>query len=724
MKYWLLTTEFPPFYGGGISTYNFYTAKMLTQKGHQVSVFVNDQTVKDIVVSYSGGARIIRFNPVSTNSTAFLGHTTSLSYEFAHIIRKFVEREGKPDVIEAQEYLGIAYYLLQYKYLKYDWCKDIFMLITMHSPAYLYLEYNHVPLFQYPNYWIGEMERFCIQAADIVISPSQYLIDEVRKRAEFSHTNFYVIPNPFEFQIDTQTLEAPAIQEEIVFFGKLSAQKGTFRLLHYFKELWDNGFADSLFLIGGQDIVYHPEGNTMGNIVRKNYKEYVDKGLLRLESQLKPADIINRLARAKIAIVPSTVDNLPYVVMEMMSLGIVVLVSKQGGQSEVVTDSVDGFVFDHDQAGSFSSQLYKILRLNSKQRAAISANAVKRIANAYNLNTIYERKIIVVKAMLERDISKKDFPFIKLSAHQGKRVTVSSKGSLSVVIPYFNMGQYIDETVESLLNSSLHPAEIIIVNDGSTVYESIVKLQQYRSDSRFRVIDITNQGLANARNTGAESAKGEYLAFLDADDKVAPTYYEKAVKVLKEYSNVQFVGAWTQYFEGSNKVWPTFSPEPPLILFHNLVNSSALVYKRSAFLAAGKNDRNMPFQGLEDYESVISLSSKGFSGVVIPETLFYYRVRKNSMIRGVSKVKKQILIDYICSKHRDFYATFATDIYSLVSANGSGTKLDNPSKDLQLNSNIPFNNQLAKELLSFIKRNKHLKHIAYRAYNILNKYSL
>src|SRR5688500_10750483 len=111
---------------------------MLFQNGHDVSVFVNDTVVNEFNIESQDGIRIIRFNPSRTGSSNFLGHVTSISYEFAHIVKEFVSKEGQPDIIEAQEYLGIAYYLLQYKHLLFDWCKDVPVLITMHSPSFLY----------------------------------------------------------------------------------------------------------------------------------------------------------------------------------------------------------------------------------------------------------------------------------------------------------------------------------------------------------------------------------------------------------------------------------------------------------------------------------------------------------------------------------------------------------------------------------------------------------
>ncbi len=718
MKYWLLTTEYPPFFGGGISTYCKFTAKMLVDRGFNVTIFVHDNSVYDVDVKIIDKCRVVRFNSQRSDASEFLGYVTNISYSFAKILEKYINIEGSPDVLEAQEYLGIAYYILQFKKLQYDWCKDIPVIITMHSPSFLYLEYNQVSTFKYPNYWIGEMERFCIQAADLLISPSQYLIDDVEKRFSITNPNLYLLPNPYDFQ--EVELQKDNDLTEIVFFGKLSVQKGTFKLLAYFKNLWDNGFMEPLVLIGGQDIVYHPEGKEMGDIVRSNYKNYISKGLLQLEDKIPPSEVKKRIGKAKVVIVPSIVDNLPYVVMEMMSLGLVVLVSKQGGQAEIVQDEVCGYIFDHDDPESFYIKLKKILSLTPEDRALMGNKAINRIKEYYNLQRIFDLKSSLINKMNSTSEGTINFPFIRQTVVSNTTVELKSD-LLSIVVPYYNMGNYIDATMLSLENSVYGNKEIIIVNDGSNDPASLNKLNKYRSKQGVIVYDIENKGLGNARNFGAEMSKGSFLAFLDADDTVSPDYYTKAIKVLTTYNNVHFVGAWTKYFDGSNNVWPTFAPEPPIILYHNTINSSALVYKRESFLASGMNDTTMAFQGLEDYESVISMTNKGMNGVVLPEKLFNYRVRKNSMIRGISSSKKILLHQYISFKYRYLYSRFTFETLNLLNSNGPGIALDNPSLDYNLMDKLPFNNRYSKKAISILKRNKQAKKIAYLIYKIIAK---
>jgi len=722
LNYWLLTTEYPPFFGGGISTYCYNTAMMMAENGHSVSVFINDPAVSDFVSEQKEGIRLVRFNPYRTKSSYFLGHNTNISYEFSQIVKLFIEREGKPDIIEAQEYLGVAYYLLQYKHLLYEWCKNIPIVITMHSPSFLYMEYNQVPMYKYPNYWICEMERFCLQAATFIISPSKYMLDELRKRFTLTNENVEIIANPFKSRRGVESV-SDSHNGEIIFYGKLTPQKGAFKLLYYFKHLWENGFERPLTIIGGQDIVYQPEDLSMGDWIKKNFKKYVANGYLKIEGKIKPSQITDRIQGAEIVIVPSMNDNLPYVVFEMMALGKVLLVSKQGGHSEVIENGIDGFVFDHEYPDTFYDQLNKTLTLTTGERKEIALNALKKVSEKYSLETIYKEKIKILEKILSGSIARKgDFPFIR----PGKReINIKNNpgttGLLSVVVPYYNMGLYIDDTIQSILQSDFPDKEIIIVNDGSTDEFSIKKLDEYTNNPVIKIVSGPNKGLAHSRNMGAENASGEFLAFLDADDKIAATYYSSAIRALSGYDNIDFVACWTEYFGGSDKRWPAFLPEPPIILYHNTVNSSALVYKRNSFIQLGKNDKSMAFQGLEDYESVISILAKGGHGVVLPEVLFYYRVRQDSMIRHISKTKKLLLYQHISHKHKDFYATFASENFNLLNANGPGIVLDNPSLDYYLAEKLPFRGKLSAKLVSMIKQNSFMKAIAYRVYRLVKK---
>lgn len=709
MNYWLLTTEYPPFHGGGISTYCHFTARMLSEAGYTVTVFVQDDSIGDYVESSTGGVRLVRWNSNRNKLHGSLGYAARLSYGFAEMVRLFIEKGERPDVIEAQDYLGIAYYLTQFKHLGYSFLQDIPILITLHSPAFVYLEYNRVPTYRFPDFWTGEMEKQAIKAADLLVSPTHFLVEEIGRFMDISDKRVTVLANPYATKEESGV--ARFTRNKIVYYGKLSPQKGSFELLEYFKELWDGGFPHALHIIGGTDIVYHPEMQTMGQLVEQRYVRYIREGLLQLHGKISPDEIRGRLQDAHVILVPSIVDNLPYVVMETMSLGKVVLASVQGGQREMIEEGVSGFVFDHTKPGSFADKLTQVLELTDDDVLRIGAAACQRVKSHYSFSTIAPQKMKIFEEV--SGLPDDHFPFLYQEDCPAEATSYDEGDLLSIVIPYYNMGAYIEECVQSVRASTYTNWEVLIVNDGSTDPVSLQKLEQLAKWERVRVLHQPNKGLAITRNEGAAAAQGKFLAFLDADDRVAAFYYEKAIRALVKNKNVYFAGAWTRYFENSDRLWATFTPQPPYLLIHNPVNSSGLVYKRSAFLAGGTNDRRVDY-GLEDYESVISMLHRGFNGVVLPEELFFYRVRSGSMIRSITREKLLYSNKYIAEKHADYYTKFAVQTVNLLNANGPGYFFDNPTVAVRVSSTTIRESELLLKMKSFVKGNQLLKKIVLR----------
>jgi glycosyltransferase involved in cell wall biosynthesis len=103
--------------------------------------------------------------------------------------------------------------------------------------------------------------------------------------------------------------------------------------------------------------------------------------------------------------------------------------------------------------------------------------------------------------------------------------------SVSVIVPAYNAARYIGDALESLLSQTRVPDEIIIVNDGSTD-ETRQVVTKYK-DSRIEYVEQQNGGISSARNRGMQRASGDYIAFLDADDRWRKTMLEKQLAVLE-----------------------------------------------------------------------------------------------------------------------------------------------------------------------------------------------
>lgn len=704
MNYWLLTTEYPPEHGGGIGTYCFQTATMLAKFNVNTSIFIADFNIpKTTIENPEKFIRIIRFNPNQSEAIEYLGSATLVAYSFLEIITEFIEIETPPNFIESQEYNGIAYFILQSKLCLNPLLSKTPIIITAHAPSFLYWKFNKVDIFKQPNFWICEMEKFCLKAADKLIFPSQYLKDVLKSEIDLSEQNVSHIPNPFQSEVLDENVITGA--NKLLIYGKLSPQKGSFKVLEYFENLWENGFQYSLTIIGGQEIVYHPLKKTMGQILKTKYKKFVSNSLLSFHNKIDLTKQNHILSEFDIVIFPSIVENLPYAVIEMMQIGKVVLASKQGGQSEIIDHGKSGFLFDHNIENDFFEKVKTVVSLNLVERKEISNNAIKTIKNKYNYQTVGVEKTKLISQLIDKSF-RKDFPFISQPIND--KIVFTTSQSLTVIIPYFNLGKYINECVESILNSDYLDLKILLIDDGSTEIFSQLVLKKWEKNPKVKIVTKPNSGLADTRNFGAKIADTEFIAFLDADDKVHPNYYSKAMAILQQYDNVCFVGAWTQYFDLSKKTWPCFNPEAPWFLLHNTINSSALVYKKRAFLMAGFNDTSFKI-GLEDYESSISLITNGYRGVAIPEKLFNYRVRKNSMIKGVKINIRREYFDKINLKHSAIYCKFANPIKKLIEENGMPINYDNPTKDNILFEDLPIIGHFVKTMFFKIKRNNQLK---------------
>lgn len=105
-------------------------------------------------------------------------------------------------------------------------------------------------------------------------------------------------------------------------------------------------------------------------------------------------------------------------------------------------------------------------------------------------------------------------------------IKTEGKVKVSVIIPVYNVEDYLKECIDSVINNSLKDIEIICVNDGSTDSSGEILAEYEKSDSRVSVINKTNGGLSSARNAGITQAKGEYILFLDSDDYIEPRAIE------------------------------------------------------------------------------------------------------------------------------------------------------------------------------------------------------
>ena len=123
---------------------------------------------------------------------------------------------------------------------------------------------------------------------------------------------------------------------------------------------------------------------------------------------------------------------------------------------------------------------------------------------------------------------------------------------VSVIVPVYNVSNYIIKCLDSIVNNTLKDIEIIIVNDGSTD-DSIKKVCERYDDSRIKIIYKKNGGLASARNTGVRYAKGKYLFFVDSDDFIELDTLESMYNVACKGNYDIVYSDYYKYYEDGTK---------------------------------------------------------------------------------------------------------------------------------------------------------------------------
>ena len=227
-----------------------------------------------------------------------------------------------------------------------------------------------------------------------------------------------------------------------------------------------------------------------------------------------------------------------------------------------------------------------------------------------------------------------------------KTAVTKLQKKVSVIIPSFNSGEFLDEAIQSVAGQTYKNLEIIVVNDGSSDNTEEIVRRWQKQDSRIRYIEHRfNKGLAAARNTGIKNSYGEYIAFLDADDVWIPTKLEVQIHAI-EKEKVQ--GAFSNWW-----IWDNFSGSKKLAFFENPLrgskdiinslvkknfgNSSTFVTKKEIFNQIGFFDETL--KASEDYDFWLRLFFNNIKIAWINEPLVFYRQHNSQMSLNIYRMK-------------------------------------------------------------------------------------
>jgi len=225
-----------------------------------------------------------------------------------------------------------------------------------------------------------------------------------------------------------------------------------------------------------------------------------------------------------------------------------------------------------------------------------------------------------------------------------------TKVIISIIIPCYNQGIYIEEALQSILqceDKSIY--EIIIVNDGSTDEITLNKLKEI-SAKGYTMINQANKGLGAARNAGIKAACGKYILPLDCDNKIRPEYIYEGIKLLDKDPSLDVVYSDAEYFGEKTGTWESGEFNLQRLMIENYIDACA-IFRKSTWERIGGYDENMPVMGYEDWDLWLRIAFQNGKFAYINRMLFYYRYSSKSMIHTVQKNKLSIIFEYMEKKH-------------------------------------------------------------------------
>lgn len=229
------------------------------------------------------------------------------------------------------------------------------------------------------------------------------------------------------------------------------------------------------------------------------------------------------------------------------------------------------------------------------------------------------------------------------------------KPLVSVIMPCYNDGAYIEQAIQSVKNQTYNNWEIIIIDDGSDDENTISVLNKIDTDERIKVFHTKHLRPAGARNYGIRKSNGKYILPVDSDDTIDSQYMEKAVKIIEGDPAIGVVYCYADLFGEKQGRWdlPDYSFEKMII--DNIVFVTAL-FRKSDWEEIGGFNTELA-AGMEDYDFWLGIIALGKQIYQIKEVLFHYRIKPVSRTTGfqsdVEKMQKTYRQIYV--RHKDFY---------------------------------------------------------------------
>ena len=530
---------------------------------------------------------------------------------------------------------------------------------------------------------IGEMERRVYSMADVVLVPSAAVGRWAEQRYGIDSSRIIEAPPPVP-SVEPRSW-SPAKDPTFIHFGRLAEQKGVDDLMVAAGHVLDDHPGARFVLIGsdGWSLVHdRPMSEVLHDLISGDHADRIE-----FAGHLDRDEALDRLMHAWAVVLPSRYESFCLAAHEARGAGVPVVVPdlpvfdtfdeetgalKFDRSVEGLTATLQMVARDRgsvealagrpapqvgDALEAYREPLPNPRHVNSQSALATAAvhhleqltevEPVPAAATAQWLLRFVPRSLARLAArVLPRSLKDRFRGTASWWEEQARRDALARKKTIesriaagvfdggdphrvTVVIPCFNQGQWVDEAVLSVFEQTEGSWQVVLVDDGSTDLSTIKTLDELARWPRVRLIRQENMGLPAARNAGMTAAQGEFLVPLDADDELEPTYLEALIAVLEAQPAAAYAHCWGRYTGNLNAYWATRPFNRYQLLLSNSVLGCTLM-RTEAWRAVGGYDESL-VDGNEDWDLWLRFLQAGWNQVQVRQPLFRYRMHGPSM---------------------------------------------------------------------------------------------
>jgi glycogen synthase len=334
--------------------------------------------------------------------------------------------------------------------------------------------------------------------------------------------------------------------------------------------------------------------------------------------------VLGHVRDAHLVVLPSLWECWPNTAREALMLNRPLLATPVGGLVELAQPGRSGFLIRDTSPEALQEGIERCL----DDRFAIASLMLEHGPRA-----VFD-ELADPERLLERYSRLIASPPIRPAARQRRRPPL-----VSIVIPYFQLEAVAEETLRSAAAQTHPSVELLLVVDGSLRGQDGPVIEAGEALGA-QVVTQVNSGLGPARNFGIAQARGEYVVPLDADDLIAPEFVARCVDVLERDPSLAYVTTWVEYMRpdgepivDENGGWMPYGNWSRLLERNNVAGTCTALFRRELFDRGHRYSADLT--SYEDWLHYLELRDAGHHGGVIPERLFRYRVREESMMRKI-----------------------------------------------------------------------------------------